>query len=40
MPGIKLYLKNTKQEIDFWGNDTEEDIIEFINDNINNRNEL
>ena len=30
VPGIKLFLKDSNQEINYWGKDDEEEIINFL----------
>ena len=30
IPGIKLFLKDSNQEINFWGKDDEEEMIQFL----------
>ena len=30
VPGIKMYLKDTNEEVDFWGDDKYDDLVDFI----------
>ena len=40
IPGIKLFLKDTNQEINYWGKDDEEEILKFLEKYTRSKKEL